>query len=430
MAEAIKKKKMSLGTKSLIGVAAGLIVGAILVQFPAGIIRDDILVGGIFQFIGKAYLTLLKMTIIPFVFCSLIVGMSSATDVKQVGRVGSKILLLYATFEVVASAFGIAGGIILQPGAGVDMGTLTLAPTATNAKATSVSFVNVLLNMLPSNIFESLAKGNMIHVVLFASFVGIVISLIGEKAKYFKDFVDSTYEIMTKIVDIVMQLTPIGVFCLMSRTVVTAGYAIILALGKYALCEIFLFILFGIIIYIPLLKIGAKVNPIYYLRKFSQMMVIPFSTSSSNISIPYSLKLCDVLGVSKKISSFTIPLGATINMDGSAIMQGMTAMFVAQLYGVDLTWSMIITIVITATLGTIGSPGMPGVVMVTLLTVLTSVGFPLDAVAIIVGIDRFTDMFKTVLNVMGDSVCTCVVSRTENALDDNIYTDMSQKVDF
>lgn len=180
MAEAIKKKKMSLGTKSLIGVAAGLIVGAILVQFPAGIIRDDILVGGIFQFIGKAYLTLLKMTIIPFVFCSLIVGMSSATDVKQVGRVGSKILLLYATFEVVASAFGIAGGIILQPGAGVDMGTLTLAPTAANAKATSVSFVNVLLNMLPSNIFESLAKGNMIHVVLFASFVGIVISLIGE----------------------------------------------------------------------------------------------------------------------------------------------------------------------------------------------------------------------------------------------------------
>lgn len=212
MTEKAKKRKMSLGTKSLIGVAAGVIVGAVLLQFPVGIIRDDILVGGVFQFIGKAYLTLLKMTIIPFVFCSLIVGMSSATDVKQVGRVGSKILLLYATFEIVASAFGIAGGIILQPGAGVDMGTLTLEPTATSAKATSVSFVTVLLNMLPSNIFESLAKGNMIHVVLFASFVGIVISLVGEKAKPFKDFIDSTYEIMTKIVDIVMQLTPLGVF--------------------------------------------------------------------------------------------------------------------------------------------------------------------------------------------------------------------------
>jgi Na+/H+-dicarboxylate symporter len=369
------------------------------------------------------------MTIIPFVFCSLIVGMSSATDVKQVGRVGSKILMLYVVFEIVASAFGIFGGIVLQPGSGVDMGTIALEETAA-AKATSISFINVLLNMLPSNIFESLAKGDMIHVVLFATLIGVVISLVQEKAKPVKDVVDSSYAIMTKVVDIVMQLTPIGVFCLMAKTVVTAGYAVIFALAKYAVCEIFLFVLFGIIVYIPLLKFGAKVSPIPYLRKFSQMAIIPFSTTSSNISIPYSLKLCDNLGVSNKISSFTIPLGATVNMDGSAIMQGMTAMFVAQLYGIELTASMIITIVITATLGTIGSPGMPGVVMVTLLTVLSSVGFPLDAIAIIVGIDRFTDMFKTVLNVMGDSVCTCVVGRSEGELNEAVYYDMSKKIDF
>jgi Na+/H+-dicarboxylate symporter len=424
-----KKKKMSLGTRSLIGVALGLIVGAILLQFPAGYLRDEFLVGGIFAFIGKAYLTLLKMTIIPFVFCSLVVGMSSATDVKQVGRVGSKILMLYVTFEIVASAFGIIGGVVLQPGAGVEMGTITLAPSAA-AKAASVSFVDVLLNMLPSNIFESLSKGNMIHVVLFATLIGVVISLIGEKSKAFKELIDSSYEIMIKVVDIVMDLTPYGVFCLMARTVVTAGYAIILALAKYAVCEIFLFALFGLVIYVPLLKIGARVNPLVYLKKFAQMAVIPFSTSSSNISIPYSLKLCDILGAPKKIYAFTIPLGATVNMDGSAIMQGMTAMFVAQLYNIELTWPMIITIVITATLGTIGSPGMPGVVMVTLLTVLSSVGFPLDAIAIIVGIDRFTDMFKTVLNVMGDSVCTMVVSRSEGELNDEVYNDMSRKIDF
>ena len=423
------KKKMSLGTKSLIGVGLGLLLGAVLVQIPPGMIRDEFLVNGVFEFIGKAYLTLLKMTIIPFVFCSLIVGMSSATDVKQVGRVGSKILMLYVVFEIVASAFGILGGIILQPGSGVDMGTIALEETAA-AKATSISFINVLLNMLPSNIFESLAKGDMIHVVLFATLIGVVISLVQEKAKPVKDVVDSSYAIMTKVVDIVMQLTPIGVFCLMAKTVVTAGYAVIFALAKYAICEIFLFVLFGIIVYIPLLKFGAKVSPIPYLRKFSQMAIIPFSTTSSNISIPYSLKLCDNLGVSNKISSFTIPLGATVNMDGSAIMQGMTAMFVAQLYGIELTASMIITIVITATLGTIGSPGMPGVVMVTLLTVLSSVGFPLDAIAIIVGIDRFTDMFKTVLNVMGDSVCTCVVGRSEGELNEAVYYDMSRKIDF
>ena len=419
-----EKKGMSLGTKSLIGVVLGIVVGIILLQIPAGYIRDEIIVGGIFQLLGKGYLTLLKMTIVPFVFCSLIVGMASATDVKQVGRVGTKIILLYLVFEIVASAFGIAGGYIMQPGVGVDMGSIQV-DSSINAKATSISFVGVLLNMIPSNIFESLAKGNMIHVVLFATFVGIVVSLVGQKADPFKQFIDSTYAIMAKIVDIIMEITPVGVFCLMARTVVTAGYAVIIALGKYAACEIFLFILFGIVIYIPLIKIGAGVNPIYYLRKYARMAIIPFSTSSSNISIPYSLKLCDSLGVSKKISSFTIPLGATVNMDGSAIMQGMTAIFVAQLYGIELTLPMVITIVITATLGTIGSPGMPGVVMVTLLTVLSSVGFPLDAIAIIVGIDRFTDMFKTVLNVMGDSVCTLVVSKSENEFDESSYKDMS-----
>ena len=246
------KKKMSLGTKSLIGVGLGLLLGAVLVQIPPGMIRDEFLVNGVFEFIGKAYLTLLKMTIIPFVFCSLIVGMSSATDVKQVGRVGSKILMLYVVFEIVASAFGIFGGIVLQPGSGVDMGTIALEETAA-AKATSISFINVLLNMLPSNIFESLAKGDMIHVVLFATLIGVVISLVQEKAKPVKDVVDSSYAIMTKVVDIVMQLTPIGVFCLMAKTVVTAGYAVIFFFFFYAACEIFLFVLFGFIVFIPLL---------------------------------------------------------------------------------------------------------------------------------------------------------------------------------
>lgn len=412
-----EKKKMSLATKSIIGVILGVVAGLILLKVPAGVIRDQILVKGLFHIVGDGYITLIKMTIVPFVFASLVMGISSASDVRQIGRIGSKIMGLYLVTTVLASATGILGGLILKPGVGFNLGTVNLE----TVQKTSVSFADTLLGMVPSNIVESMSKGNMIHVVIFATIFGIAISLVGKKSESVKNFVDSLNHIMLRIVDMVMQLTPIGVFSLMARTVVNLGYKVIYALGKYAIVEIFLFVIFASVVYMIILRVFAGLKVKNFIKKFAKLAVIPFSTSSSNATIPYSIQFLKDLGVSNKIASFTIPLGATVNMDGSAIMQGMTAVFVAQLYGIHMTLPMIIIIVVTATLATIGSPGMPGVVMVTLSVVLQSVGFPLESIALIIGIDRFTDMFKTVLNVMGDSVCSLLVAKSENELDMSVY---------
>lgn len=412
-----EKKKMSLATKSIAGVILGVVAGLILLKVPAGVIRDQILVKGLFHILGDGYITLIKMTIVPFVFASLVMGISSASDVRQIGRIGSKIMGLYLFTTVLASITGIVGGLILKPGVGFNLGTVNLEAV----QKTSVSFADTLLGMVPSNIVESMSKGNMIHVVIFATIFGVAISLVGKKSEPVKNFVDSLNHIMLRIVDMVMQLTPIGVFSLMARTVVNLGYKVIYALGKYAIVEIFLFVVFAAVVYMIILRVFAGLKVKNFMKRFAKLAVIPFSTSSSNATIPYSIQFLKDLGVSNKIASFTIPLGATVNMDGSAIMQGMTAVFVAQLYGIHMTLQMIIIIVITATLATIGSPGMPGVVMVTLTVVLQSVGFPLESIALIIGIDRFTDMFKTVLNVMGDSVCSMLVAKSENELDMSVY---------
>lgn len=391
MATLESKKAATLGKRSIIGMILGLALGAILCFVPNGYVRDDIIINTILNIVGNGYLNLIKMTIIPFVFASLVMGISSATDVKQVGRIGGKILIIYVATTVIASAFGILGGMILKPGVGVDLGSFDLSNTYENV---NTSFASVILDFIPTNIVESFAKGKMIHIVVFAVFFGIALSLIGEKAAAVKAFNESLANTMLKIVNIVMQLTPYGVCALMAKTVANLGFTIIVTLAKYCASEIFLLFLFGLIVYGLMLKIFTGLSYGRFLKKYSRIALVPFSTSSSN---------------------------ATLNMDGSAIMQGMTAVFVAQLYNIELTWPMIVTIVIAATLGTIGSPGMPGVVMVTLTVVLQSVGFPLEAIAIIVAIDKFPDMFKTVLNVLGDAVDTVIVAKSEGEFDADVF---------
>jgi len=420
------KKAASLGKKTIIGLIAGIIVGAVLCIVPSSTFKDSFLIGTVLNIVGTGYLNLLKMTIIPFVFTSLVMGISSATDVKQVGRIGSKILAIYVGTTVLASAVGILGGFILKPGVGVSLGSFDLSNQYKNV---STSFSDVILGFLPTNIVQSFTNGSMIHVVVFAVFFGIALSLIGEKADAVKKFNQSLADAMLKIVDIVMSLTPYGVFALMSKTVANLGFKIIVTLAKYCASEIFLIFLFGLIVYGLLLKLFTGLSLFQFLKKYSKIVMIPFSTSSSNATIPYSIRFCRSIGVSEKVASFTIPLGATLNMDGSAIMQGMTAVFVAQLYDIHLTWPMILTIIIAATLGTIGSPGMPGVVMVTLTVVLQSVGFPLEAIAIIVAIDKFPDMFKTVLNVLGDAIDTVIVAKSEGEFDTDVFNGLKPAED-
>lgn len=417
------KKAASLGKRSIIGMVLGLIIGIVLSFLPESFIRDDLIINTILNIVGTGYLNLIKMTIIPFVFSSLVMGISGATDVKQVGRIGGKILLIYTATTICASAFGILGGMILKPGVGVNLASFDLSNTYENV---NTSFSDVILGFIPTNIVESFAAGKMIHIVVFAVFFGISLSLIGEKAEPVKQFNESLANAMLKIVNIVMQLTPYGVCALMAKTVTNLGFTIIITLAKYCASEIFLLFLFGLIVYGLLLKIFTGLSYGRFLKKYSRIALVPFSTSSSNATLPYSIEFCRSIGVSEKVAAFTLPLGATLNMDGSAIMQGMTAVFVAQLYNIHMTWPMIITIVIAATLGTIGSPGMPGVVMVTLTVVLQSVGFPLEAIAIIVAIDKFPDMFKTVLNVLGDSIDTVIVAKSEGEFDADVFNGLKE----
>lgn len=417
------KKAMSLGKKSIIGLIAGLIIGAILCFVPSSTFRDTFLIGTVFKIIGTGYLNLIKMTIVPFVFASLVMGISSATDVRQVGRIGSKILIIYMATTVVASIFGILGGMILKPGVGVNLGSFDLS---TEYSQVQTSFADVVLDFIPTNVVGSFANGKMIHIVVFAVFVGIAISLIGEKAEPVKKFNESLANVMLKIVNIVMSLTPYGVCCLMASTVANLGFDIIITLAKYCASEIFLFFLFGFVVYGLMFRFMTGQSFFKLLKKYSKIALVPFSTSSSNATIPYSIQFCRSVGVSEKVAAFSIPLGATLNMDGTAIMQGMTFVFVSQLYNIELTLPMLVTIIITITLATIGSPGMPGVVMVTLTLVLQSVGFPLEAIAIIVAIDKFPDMFKTVLNVLGDAIDTIIVAKSEGEFDADVFNDLKQ----
>lgn len=417
------KKAMSLGKKSIIGLIAGLIIGAILCFVPASTFRDDFLIGTVFKIVGSGYLNLVKMTIVPFVFGSLVMGISSATDVRQVGRIGSKILGIYVVTTVLASAFGIIGGMILKPGAGVNLGSFDLS---TEYSQVQTSVANVFLDFIPTNVVSSFANGKMIHIVVFAVFFGIAMSLIGEKAEPVRKFNESFTNVMLKIVNIVMSLTPYGVCALMASTVANLGFDIIVTLAKYCASEIFLLFLFGFVVYGILFTVFTKQSFFKMLKKYSKIALVPFSTSSSNATIPYSIQFCRSVGVSEKVAAFTIPLGATLNMDGSAIMQGMTLVFVSQLYGIELTVPMLITTIITITLATIGSPGMPGVVMVTLTLVLQSVGFPLEVIGIIVAIDKFPDMFKTVLNVLGDAIDTIIVAKSEGEFDADVFNDLKE----
>lgn len=410
---------MTLGKRSLMGLVLGLIAGGVLYFVPECWLRNDFLIDTVFKIVGNGYLNLLKMTIAPFVFASLVMGISSATDVRQVGRIGIKILAIYFITTTIATTFGILGGLILKPGAGLSLGTFELSG---KYQALQSSFADVMLGFIPTNIVASFANGNMIHIVIFAVFVGVAMSLLGTKAEAVKRFNEDFANVMLRIVNMVISITPFGVFALMATTVANLGFGIIYTLAKYCVCEIFLFFLFGFCVYGGIFTILARENFFHFLAHyFRKVAIIPFSTSSSNATIPYSIQFCRSIGVSNKVASFTIPLGATVNMDGTAIMQGMTAVFVAQLYGIDMTWVQILTIVIAATMGSIGSPGMPGVVMATLVVVLSSVGFPLEVIGLIVSIDKFPDMFKTVLNVMGDSVCTTIVAKSEGEFDREVF---------
>ncbi|WP_028117078.1 dicarboxylate/amino acid:cation symporter [Ferrimonas senticii] len=362
--------------------------------------------------IGSLFVNTIKMLIVPLVFCSLIVGITSMRDTQKMGRIGAKSFVFYMATTAVAITIGLAFGVLFQPGAGLELPVASAAETVKEAP----KFVDIIVGMIPTNPVAALAGGHILQVIVFAVALGVALVLIGERGQPAVALFESLAEAMYKLTDLVMRLAPYGVFALMAWVAGSYGLAVLLPLIKVILavylgCMAHIFGFYSLI-----LAFIARISPITFFKHISEAMAVAYTTSSSAGSLPASMKCAASLGVNKRVSSFVLPLGTTINMDGTALYQGVCALFVAQAFGVDLTMTQYLTIIATATLASIGTAGVPGAGLVMLTLVLTSVGLPLEGVALVAGIDRILDMARTVVNVSGDLLATTVIAKSEGEI--------------
>ncbi len=414
----MENKSKSLTKRILWGMLLGAIFGIVLKSVPNGYVKDTLVLGGIIKILGSGFIAGIKMLVVPLVFVSLVCGASTMSDIKQLGRIGVKTLLFYLFTTAVAITLALIVAKVVNPGIGLDMSHLVVSePTIGESK----SLVEILLGMIPTNPINSLATGEMLQIIVFALLTGVSISMIGEKGNNVRELFENLNEVCMKIVSIVMLVAPFGVFALMTNTFATIGFSAMWSLGKYMFVVLFALLLQGSLVYSGLVKMFTDLKLKYFYKKYAKVAAVTFSTSSSSASLPVTIESMEELGVKKSVASFTLPLGATINMDGTAIMQGAACIFISQIYKIDLSLAQLMTIVLTATLASIGTAGVPGVGMITLSMVLTSVGLPLEGIGLIMGIDRILDMSRTTINVMGDCACTLIVSKTENQLDADMY---------
>lgn len=412
----MKKKKLSLTTIIFIALLLGSITGiAFNLWIPAGFVRDQIFVEGIFYVCGQGFIRLMQMLVVPLVFCSLVCGSMAIGDTKRLGKVGVKTMAFYLLTTAIAISAAIFIASLINPGEGLNMGTMETAEAAAVQKT---SFADTILNVIPTNPMAALANGEMLPLILFALIIGIILAHRGERADTVANFFSQFNDIMMDMTTGVMKLAPIGVFCLIARTFSGLGLDAFIPLLKYMAAVLLALAVQCFLVYQIFLKVFTGLNPIKFLKKFAPVMAFAFSTATSNATIPLSIEtLHHKMGVSKKISSFTIPLGATINMDGTAIMQGVAVVFAAQAFHIELTTADFLTVIATATLASVGTAGVPSVGLVTLSMVFNSVGLPVEAIGLIMGIDRILDMTRTAVNITGDAVCTTIVAKQDGALD-------------
>lgn len=404
-------KNLKLIHKVFIGLISGIIVGALLYPMKEDPIVSKYIVSGLFEFLGQGFLRLVKMIIVPLVFASLVNGTAAMNDVKKLGRIGIKTLAFFMGTTAIGIIAAIIGANILKPGAGVVLENVQ--QTQFVAKEAD-SFVKVLLNIIPTNPVEALVKGEMLQVIFFAVMTGFVITILGEKAKRLQGIFEEVNNLMLKMVSLIMELAPFGIFGLIGKTFITLGWAAMKPLASFIIVTYILLLFHGLVVYQILLRVYAKESPVAFLKKILAPMTLAFSTSSSAACIPLSLKtLKEEFNVEEKISSFTIPLGATINMDGTAIMQGVATVFIAQLYNIHLTTNDYFMVVLTAVLASIGTAGVPGVGTIMLSMVLSQVGLPLEGIGMILAVDRIVDMGRTTVNITGDLVCSVIIDRIE-----------------
>ena len=386
---------------------------------PASYVRDTIIIDGICYVIGNGFIKLMKMLVVPLVFCSLVCGASAIGDTKTLGKVGGKTIAFYLATTAIAVTVAISVAALIKPGIGLNM---NMIETENVTVAEKTSAVDTLLDIIPDNPFSSLANGNMLQVIVFALIVGILLAKMGERAELVANFFSQFNDLMMEMTNLVMSFAPIGVFFMLTRTFANLGFDAFIPLLKYMGSVVLGLGVQCFVVYMILLFVFTRLNPFKFIKKFFPVMAFAFSTSTSNATIPLNIEtLEEKIGVSRKVSSFTIPLGATINMDGTSIMQGVAVVFAAQAYGINLGISGYLTVIATATLASIGTAGIPSVGLVTLTMVFSAVGLPVEAITLIMGIDRILDMLRTAVNVTGDAVCTTVVAYQNKDLDKEVF---------
>lgn len=377
----------------------------------------DQVIGGLLQTVGKLFTSGLSLLVVPLVFISLISGTAALDDIKRLGRIGGKTIALYLCTTAAAITMALTIALIIKPGSSLQMDT-----EQSYSAPTPPSLWEVIGNLVPKNLFEALARGEMLQVICLAILIGLALTLIGAAGKRLLAIFNDLNELVMKLVDLVMLAAPFGVFALVGRTFANEGISAIGTLFSYFVTVTVLLIIQGLLVYPGLLAFLARLNPLQHLRNMREVWAVAFSTASSNATLPLTIEVSQKnLGISKRLSSFILPLGATINMDGTAIMQGVATVFIAQVYGVDLSIGACLTVVLTATLASIGTAGVPGVGLITLTLVLQSVGLPIEGIAMIIGIDRLLDMLRTCVNVTGDTVVATIVAKSENELDLETY---------
>jgi len=410
-------QKLSLSAKIFIAMILGAIAGGAL-NFAGNPEWSQLwLIDGLFYVVGQIFISLLKMLVVPLVFVSLVCGSSSLSDPKMLGRVGGKTIALYLMTTAIAVTLALSSAVIFKPGV-IDQ-QLTAAATDI---AEATPFTQVLIDMVPTNPVAAMADGQMLPIIFFAVLLGISITLSKEVGPRVGAWFHDMNAIIMKLVTLVMRFAPYGVFALIAILAASSSADSFAALGKYVGLVFAVLFIHALIIYPTILSLLGRVSPVKFLLKLKALVLFAFTTASSNATIPVTLETVEKrIGVSNKIASFTVPLGATINMDGTAIMQGIATGFIAQYYGIDLSMSQYLMVVVMVILASIGTAGVPSVGLVVLAGVLSQVGLPAEGIALILGVDRLLDMTRTVVNVTGDSMVTTLVAKSEGELDLEVF---------
>lgn len=419
-------KKLSLSAKIFIAMILGAIAGLILNFMGHPEWAQLWLTDGIFKVVGQIFISLLKMLVVPLVFVSLVCGSSSLSDPKMLGRVGGKTIALYLLTTAIAVSLALGSAVIVKPGVGVN------AVAAVEAQISEATpFTQVLIDMVPTNPVAAMADGQMLPIILFAVLLGISITLSKDIGVRVSNWFNDVNAVIMKLVTLVMEVAPYGVFSLITILAATSSAADIFALGKYVSLVFGVLFVHALIVYPTIFMFVTRLSPLLFLSKLRAAMLFAFSTASSNATIPVTLETVEKkIGVSNKIASFTVPLGATINMDGTAIMQGIATGFIAQFYGIDLSVTQYLMVVVMVILASIGTAGVPSVGLVVLAGVLDQVGLPAEGIALILGVDRLLDMTRTVVNITGDSMVTTIVAKSEGELDLDVFHDRQAGLAF